>query len=248
MRKLNSKGQFIDSTTQTLAVTTLLTIFSLTTVPAFADPVAITKAGTVPATESEAQVQRDQRVAMPQSTLEDAIASVRQKGLMSAYPDGQFHQEQSLTRAELASILVKTFQLNKRQTPNPQPVQLSDIPKDFWATDAIETVVRQGVMTGYRQNRFYPNHPVSRSEAYAIFAQAYGVQQLDDQTVNLTLSQFPDADQVPSWARKAIATSLKNGFVDAQPQGKLRPLQPMTRGDMALALNQYLIRLNEVRP
>ena len=198
--------------------------------------------------EGQAQVHRDQRVSVPQSDLEDAIANVRQKGLMNAYPDGQFHQEKSLTRAELATILVKAFKLNSRKTPNPQPVTLTDIPANFWAANDINTVVRQGVMTGYRENRFYPDHSVSRAEAYAIFAQAYGVQQLDDATVNLVLAQYPDASQIPAWARKAMATALKNGFVDTPPQGKLRPNDPMTRGDMALALNQYLIRLGKAEP
>jgi hypothetical protein len=198
--------------------------------------------------EAEAQEQRDQRVTVAQGTQEDAIANVRQKGLMNAYPDGQFHQTQTLSRAELASILVKTFKLNTRQVPHPLSVQLNDVPNSFWAANDINTVVSQGVMTGYRQNHFFPNHPVTRAEAYAIFAQAYGVQQLDDATVNLTLVQYPDANQIPAWARKAIATSLKNGFVDTPPQGKLRPVQPMTRGDMALALNQYLIRLAQVEP
>jgi len=242
-------------TAQALLAAAALTTLGQLGIPAFADDTAVGKEAVSAAqpapetsTENSAQVQRDQRVATPQGTLDDAIANVRQKGLMNAYPDGQFHQEQRLTRAELASILVKTFKLNTRQTPNPQAVQLTDIPKGFWASDDIDTVVRQGIMTGYRQNRFYPNYPVSRAEAYAIFAQAYGVQQLDDSTVNLTLSQYPDADQTPAWARKAIATGLKNGFVDTPPGGKLRPAQSMTRGDMALALNQYLIRLNEVQP
>ena len=202
-----------------------------------------TPSETTTSSVDESQVLRDQRVSVPQGDLENAIANVRQKGLMSAYLDGQFHQEKTLTRAELATILVKSFKLNSRKIPNPQNLVLTDIPANFWAADDIKTVVRQGVMTGYRENRFYPDHSVSRAEAYAIFAQAYGVQQLDDSTVNLVLVQYPDASQIPGWAKKAIATALKNGFVDTPPQGKLRPNDPMTRGDMALALNQYLIRL-----
>lgn len=201
-----------------------------------------------PISDNEAHQQRDQRVALPQGNVEEAIANVRQKGLMNAYPDGQFHQERCLSRAELASILVKTFKLNTRQVQRPLTVELKDVPDTLWAADDINTVVRQGVMTGYKPNYFYPNQPVSRAEAYAIFAQAYGVQQLDDSTVNITLAQYPDADQIPTWGKKAMATSLKNGFVDAPPQSKLRPLQPMTRGDIALALNQYLIRLGQPAP
>ena len=195
--------------------------------------------------DTDAQQQRDKRVSMPQSSIDEAIANVRQKGLMNAYSDGQFHQEQELTRAEIASILVKTFKLNNRQTPHPVISYMKDVPTSFWACKDIDTVVRQGIMQGYRPHLFYPQQPVSRAEAYAIFAQAYGVQQLDEPTLNTVLSQYTDAHELPDWSKKAIATSLKNGFVDTPPQGKLRPLQPMTRGDMALALNQYLIRLSQ---
>ena len=201
-----------------------------------------------PLTENEAQQQRDQRVAAPQGSLPDAIAKVRQQGLMNVYPDGQFHPERSLTRAELATLLVKTFRLNTREVPNPLPVKLNDVPTSHWAAADIETVVRQGIMSGYRPHYFYPGQAVTRAEAYAIFAQAYGVQQLETSAVDLTLSQYPDADQIPDWSKKAIATALKNGFVETLPPAKLRPLQAMTRGNMAIALNQYLIRLNQPEP
>jgi hypothetical protein len=218
------------------------------TLPAQGAPSTLNDVTPSAAPDNNAQQQRDLRVAVPQGNLDDAIANVRQKGLMNAFPDGQFHQERSLSRAELASILVKTFKLNTRQVPHPLSVDLRDVPNSFWAANDINTVVRQGVMSGYRPQCFYPNQAVTRAEAYAIFAQAYGVQQLDDATVKITLSQYPDADQIPAWGKKAMATSLKNGFVDAPPQGKLRPLQPMTRGDIALALNQYLIRLGQPEP
>ena len=121
---------------------------------------------------------------------------------------------------------------------------LKDVPSTYWAAPAINTVVRLGVMKGYRDNLFYPNQQVDRAEALAIFAQAYGVQQYDDETVKVILSQYPDASALPDWSRKAMATALKNGFVDVDQSREIRPMQPMTRGDMAYALAQYLYRLN----
>src|ERR1044072_10024972 len=100
-------------------------------------------------------------------------------------------------------------------------------------------------MQGYRDGFFYPAQKVSRAEALAILAQAYGVYQYDPNTVDTILSNYPDARLIPPWARKAVATSLKNGFVDVDPKAKIRPLQPMTRGDMAYALSQYLNHLRE---
>jgi hypothetical protein len=202
-------------------------------------------AQTAPAqTEQELQQQRDREVAVPTGTLDEAIAKVQEAGLMGGYPGGKFHPERSLTRAQLASILVKTFNLKERKVKPLQPANMKDVPASYWAADDIRTVVEQGVMEGYRAGYFYPEQKVTRAEALAIFAQAYGVQQLDDNTVQATLSRYPDATQIPEWAKKAIVTSLKNGFVDVAPSQQIRPMQQMTRGDMAFALNQYLNRLH----
>ena len=198
-----------------------------------------------PTTEAQLQHQREKHVALPEGTLDEAITRVKQAGLMGQSPDGKFHAERPLNRAELASILVKTFKLKSRTATVSNPEPLKDVPTQFWASDDIYTVVNRGIMEGYRNGYFYPQHPVDRAEALAIFAQAYGVQQYDDQTVNSVLAQYPDAVQLPDWSRKSIVTSLKNGFVDVKPSEKIRPEQPMTRGAMAYVLNQYLNRLDE---
>lgn len=170
--------------------------------------------------------------------------SVQQAGLMHGYPDGKFHPERGLTRGELASILSKAFKLQQRQPVADAPV-LKDVPVGYWAASDIQLAVSRGIMRGYRDGFFYPEQRISRAEALAILAQAYGVYQYDDLTVESILSHYPDSGQVPEWARKAMATSLKYGFVDVEPKQNLRPLQPMSRGDMAYALNQYLTRLHE---
>jgi|GEM_PF-1085963 len=197
--------------------------------------------------EAELQQAREQAVTAPAGSQEEALVKVQASGLMGKGPDGKFHAERPLSRAELASVLVKAFKLERRQASAPDKGELAlrDVPAGYWAANDIDTVVDRGIMAGYRDHYFYPSHSVSRAEALAIFAQAYGVQQYDGSTVNAVLSQYPDAAQVPDWARKSVATSLKNGFVDVMPSHNLRPLQPMTRGTMAYILAQYLNRLDQ---
>ncbi len=204
-----------------------------------------TVAPTAPVVEGDSQTQRDQRVIPPSLNRAEAIAKVQEAALMKGDKDGKFHSERALSRAELASILVKAFNLDKRQAVHPDTEVLKDVPATYWASDDIHTVLRLGIMKGYRDNLFCPEQRITRAEALAIFAQAYGVQQYDDTTVKTILSTYPDSASIPDWARKAMATTLKNGFVDVQPASKIRPQQPMTRGDMAFALGQYLNRLHE---
>lgn len=173
----------------------------------------------------------------PTDNIEQVVAAQ----LMTNYPDGEFHPERMISRAELASILVKAFGLNKRATANQEtPVEVQDVPNSHWAYQDIQTVLKTGIMKGYRGDMFFPNQRVSRAEAFAIFAQAYGVYQFPDNIVAEVLARYPDADAIPDWAKKSLATALDSGFVNTDGQGNIYPLQPITRGDMAFALGKYL--------
>ncbi len=172
----------------------------------------------------------------------DPVDHVVAAGLMNRDTTGDFRNEAILSRAELASILVRTFQLEQRNPTQTTVVQVQDVPRNHWAYNDIQTVLRNGVMTGYREGRFFPEQRVTRAEALSIFAQAYGVFQFPDQTVNDILARYPDASEIPTWARKSMATALYEGFVGTDVGNRIYPLSPMTRGDMAYALSVYLNR------
>lgn len=176
----------------------------------------------------------------------DPIDQVVGAGFMTKDVNGNFNEAGVLSRAELATILVKVFPLERRNTAQKPDVSVPDVPSNHWAYKSIQTVLKTGTMTGYRDGLFFPNQRVSRAEALAIFAQAYGVFQFPDGTVNEILSRYADANDIPSWARKSMATALYEGFVNTGAGDKINPLQPMTRGDMAYALSRYLDR--QARP
>lgn len=168
------------------------------------------------------------------------IQKVVSAGLMTLDREGNFNSARILTRAELATILVKTFKLEKRATAQKPNLEVEDVPTDHWAYDAIQVVLKTGIMSGYREGMFFPSQRVNRAEAFAIFAQAYGVFQFPDDTVDEIIAQYPDAGEIPEWAKKSIATALQEGFVNTQENNEIQPLESMTRADMAYAVNQYL--------
>ncbi|MGJ5673187.1 MAG: S-layer homology domain-containing protein [Nostochopsis sp.] len=172
----------------------------------------------------------------------DPIQMVVAANWMTNYPDNKFHSDRIISRADLASIMVKAFRLEKRQAASKENIVISDVSSSHPAYKDIQTVLKTDIMKGYRGNLFFPNQRVTRAEALAIFAQAYGVFQFPDETVNEILAPHRDASTIPSWARKAIATVVAEAFVNTDTQGNLYPLKPMTRGDMAYVLSKYLQR------
>ncbi|WP_332944038.1 S-layer homology domain-containing protein [Microcoleus sp. ARI1-B5] len=177
----------------------------------------------------------------------DPIDRVVNAGLMTQDASGNFNAEGILSRADLAVILVKTFGLERRKTAQKPDMELPDVPKSYWAYSAIQTALKTGTMRGYRDGMFFPNQRVTRAEALAIFAQAYGVFQFPEATIAEILAKYPDAGEIPDWARKSMATALYEGFVNVDvATNQINPLKPMTRGDIAYALSKYLER--QVRP
>lgn len=140
-----------------------------------------------------------------------------------------------ITRADLAQLLVKTFQLR----PLHQKVQVKDVPESYWAHSEIQTVISRGIMTCDRQGNFNPQQSVSRAEALAILAKAKGKKPLPAPIVNHILSRYPDAIQIASADRSTIAASLQTGILPLE-SGKIAPHIPITRNDMAHALRVYL--------
>ncbi|MBW4451989.1 MAG: S-layer homology domain-containing protein [Nostoc indistinguendum CM1-VF10] len=172
----------------------------------------------------------------------DSIQQVTAVKWMTNFSDGKFYPERLLSRSELASIMVKVFGLNNRQAVSKENLVIPDVPRSHWAFNDIQTVLKTDIMKGYRGNQFFPNQRVTRAEALAIFAQAYGVFQFPDEAVNEILASYPDEKSIPAWARKAIATVATEGFLNTDAQGNISPLRPVTRGDMAYVLSRYLQR------
>ncbi|MEM9922607.1 MAG: S-layer homology domain-containing protein [Cyanobacteria bacterium P01_D01_bin.50] len=185
------------------------------------------------------EIKKEQKQNLPPTS--DAIQRVVNAKLMTNYSDGNFYPERLMSRSQLAAIMVKTFRLDKRNLSK-EDMKVQDVPSSHWAYNDIQTVLKTGIMRGYRGNLFFPNQRVTRAEGLAIFAQAYGVFQFSDDTVADILSTYSDAESIPTWAKKAIATVVAEGFINQDAQNQLLPLKPMTRGDMANLLSQYLER------
>ena len=139
-----------------------------------------------------------------------------------------------ITRADLAQLLVKTFQIR----PLSQKVQAKDVPESYWAHSEIQTLLSRGIMTRDRQGKFHPDQSVSRAEALTVLAKAQGEKPLPAPTVNNILSRYPDAIQIATADRSAIAASLQTGILPLE-SGKIAPHTPITRSEMVHALSVY---------
>ena len=97
--------------------------------------------------------------------------------IIKGYEDGTFKPEDTISRAEFATMLVKGFDQNMYSC-TPEKL-FSDVPVNHWANSAITAAVHQDLLTGYPNGTFMPNHNVTRAEALCALAKGIKCQEVD---------------------------------------------------------------------
>lgn len=86
------------------------------------------------------------------------IATAVDLGIIKGKKNQTFDSYDYLTRAQLAAILVKAYQLTGASQET-----FSDVPVDHWAHEVISTLLANEITKGYEDNTFRPNKKVSRA-------------------------------------------------------------------------------------
>lgn len=92
----------------------------------------------------------------------EAIAGLSGSGILHGYPDGEFHPQASITRAEFVSVLVRFF-----ETDGAQAGGFPDL-RGHWAEKDLRWAAAQGWIKGLPDGSFAPERAVTRAEACAI--------------------------------------------------------------------------------
>ena len=86
-------------------------------------------------------------------------------GIINGYPDGGFHPNAKITRAEFATIAARFFEVKNDSAPEKDI--FSDI-SDSWANSYINLAYQLKVVDGYPDGTFKPENSISRTEAMQI--------------------------------------------------------------------------------
>lgn len=154
-------------------------------------------------------------------------------------PDGE------CTRAMIVSILyrvqgepakVNGYELKKLAAP------FDDVERGMWYTDAIWWAKLTGVVSGMSPSTFAPDDPITRAQLAVIlynYTKQFAPESL---TETGSLTGFPDAGSVPSWARTEMAWAVGNGLISGVGENGVSYLRPegcATRAQVATILMNY---------
>jgi len=100
----------------------------------------------------------------------EAILSMKEKGIVSGYPDGSYRPQNSVTRAEMASIICRMTE----ETSVGSNVSFPDVPHEHWARGYIAKAADENIITGDAKGYFRPDDPVTYEEAIKMSVMATG--------------------------------------------------------------------------
>ncbi|MEN6390016.1 MAG: S-layer homology domain-containing protein [Syntrophomonas sp.] len=152
------------------------------------------------------------------------IISLQEKGIITGYPDNTFRPDNSITRAEFLTMIIKAFNLT-----GTDGTTFSDT-INHWARDVISIAVHNKIASGYDQNSFGPNDPITREQMAVIIAM---VKNLNNNGSGKT---FTDSELISAWARSSVDAVTASGLMTGYQDNTFDPKKSATRPEAAVVI------------
>lgn len=105
----------------------------------------------------------------------DAVKTLVEKEIIKGFDDGTFRPDNTITRAQMASMLVKANGISMEGKTSSFP----DVPSTFWGYPAISAAAEAGYLSGYTDGTFGPNDPITYNEALTMIVNSLGYKASD---------------------------------------------------------------------
>ena len=170
-----------------------------------------------------------------------SIKFLTEIGVLVGYPDGTYKPDIPVSRAEFASMVIKS--LGQENANITQPIDYADIEPDFWGYNIIQKAVYFDLIPNGRGENFRPYDPVTRAEAITIAVNALTTSQISEQRAQSIISKsYEDYTQLPAWFLMSAAKSqlLDLDVITPGHEGKMEPNRPMNRAEVAALLYKMM--------
>ncbi len=166
----------------------------------------------------------------PEYWASEPIEYCATTGLVEGYPDQTFKPERALSRAELATLLVRAKGV---ELPKVKKSPFKDLGKTHWAVRYVAAAQEMGLVKGYPDGTFRPNIKINKAEGILVMVRFEG----------LTLPQRVTAESyfdIPRnhWAAPEIEAAMKAGFLDYIKGDILGPKKDLARSEAVEILSK----------
>ena len=160
----------------------------------------------------------------------DAVAYVRDNGLMGGTSDTTFEPEGTMTRSMLSATL---YRLAGSPAVTGEDA-FSDTEEGVWYTDAVLWASQQGLVGGYGNGLFGTNDPVTREQIAVLLWRYAGSPAAE------AGADFADEGTISDYAAQAVDWARASGVVSGAEGNRFLPQSNATRAQVAAILRNYL--------
>lgn len=179
----------------------------------------------------------DTFVDMPNDWRKTAIENAVKNGLISGKGDGRVAPDDNITRAEMASIIVRALGAKKEADLS----KFKDVKEGSWYYKEFSKAVYMNAFEGNDQNLMNPTGNITFQECFIVLSKTFGLDiRMDEEEATTVLSAYSDAGTVAPWAKIYYASIVKGGYWTGGPEGKLRGADYINRGEFAVVMDNLV--------
>ena len=157
----------------------------------------------------------------------NAVIDLSRSVVLQGYGDGLLHLEDSLTRAQMATILYRLLDEKSIAEYEAAEAAFTDVPADMWCSRYVSTIAKAGIVAGVGNGCFYPNGKLTWAQILTV------------------LSRFTEPKacalqhiQYDGWAVEAVQTAVALDWIE--DSADFDPNAIISRGDFMQLVNGVL--------
>jgi hypothetical protein len=149
-------------------------------------------------------------------------------GLINGYSDGSFKPNKNIKRAEIVSLINKSFGFKTQGTAT-----FNDVSKSDWYYEDVQKAQLAGYISGYSGGTFKPEKNISREEI------AFIISKLLKLKASTSATTYKDTKKL-TWSKDAVGAVIDNGIMNGYEDQTFRPGASATRAEVVAILDRSL--------
>lgn len=168
------------------------------------------------------------------------IETMFELGLAKGVSATEFAPDQTVTRAEFATLLVRATGVDTGGVTG----KFTDVTPGAWYFEVVNAAAVAGLVGGYGDNIFKPGELITREQMASMAARALAYKgqglTLTSTGVDTQLAPFKDRHEIAGWAQQSVAKAVASDIVSGRAAGIFAPQANATRAEsVVMILRMY---------
>lgn len=177
-----------------------------------------------------------------------AVSRLAQSGVISGDQNGYFNPLQSINRAQMITLIVKSLGLDKTITPD-QTNSFQDVPQTHWANKYVEIAYQAGITSGVAPDQFGVNQSCTREQMITLFVNSLKLEDNEFTSIPsglIDLNRFADAAKISDWASDSVAFSVYMGLISGTSATTIDPKKAAQRQQVAVLIDRFIDKKDSI--